>query len=125
MAQTFPPMAAGGSCVSLLLRKQMADFQWGIIHGAITTNRYRAHLDPSTGEGCPFCSRTETLEHLVVSCPLLGGLFKMQQEVVGVLAEVFSVPLFVFVPKYTPKKRKTLVLINFIFASVKLATCKR
>ena len=46
------------------------------------------------------------------------------QEWVGSLGEVFSVPLFVFGPKYSPKKRQTLVLINFIFASAKLAIWK-
>ena len=58
------------------VEKRMADLQWRIIHGAIATNRYRAHLDPHTGEGCPFCSLTETLDHLVVSCPRLVDVLK-------------------------------------------------
>ena len=57
------------------VERRMADIQWRIIHGALATNRYRAHLDPSTEGGCPFCSLPETLEHLVVSCPRLEDMF--------------------------------------------------
>ena len=56
--------------------------------------------------------------------PRLVDVFKMLQEWVEGLGEVFSVPLFVFEPKYSPKKRQTLVLFNFIFASAKLAIWK-
>lgn len=40
------------------------------------------------------------------------------------LGEAFSVPLFIFGPKYRQVKKDTLVLINFIFASAKLAIWK-
>ena len=43
------------------VEKWVADLQWRIIHGAIATNRHRALLDPSTGDGCPFCAQSETL----------------------------------------------------------------
>ena len=103
------------------VEKRMADIQWRIIHGALATNRYRAHLDPSTEGGCPFCSLPETLEHLVVSCPRLADTFKQLQEWVGGLGEAFSLPLFVFGPKYVARKKHTMVLMNFIFANAKIA----
>ncbi|KAJ3599422.1 hypothetical protein NHX12_033385 [Muraenolepis orangiensis] len=56
----------------LPVEKRTADLQWRIVHGAIATNRYRAHLDPELGEGCIFCSEVETLEHLFVQCPRLN-----------------------------------------------------
>ncbi|KAJ3611229.1 hypothetical protein NHX12_021245, partial [Muraenolepis orangiensis] len=59
----------------LPVEKRTADLQWRIVHGAIATNRYRAHLDPELGEGCIFCSEVETLEHLFVQCPRLSALF--------------------------------------------------
>uniref|UniRef100_A0A669D6D2 Reverse transcriptase domain-containing protein n=1 Tax=Oreochromis niloticus TaxID=8128 RepID=A0A669D6D2_ORENI len=106
------------------VERRMADLQWRIVHGAIATNRHRAHLDPSIGEGCPFCSERETLEHLVVCCPRLVGLFSLLQEWVESLGVTFSVPLFVFGPKYSVQKRRTLVLINFLFGTAKLAIWK-
>ncbi|KAJ3586493.1 hypothetical protein NHX12_012891, partial [Muraenolepis orangiensis] len=59
----------------LPVEKRTADLQWRIVHGAIATNRYRAHLDPELGEGCILCSEVETLEHLFVQCPRLSALF--------------------------------------------------
>ena len=106
------------------VEKRMADLQWRIIHGILATNRYRAHLDPSTEGGCPFCRESETVEHLVVSCPRLAGLFRMVQGWVEALGEVFSLSLFVFGPRYTMKKKQTLVLINFLLATAKLAIWK-
>ena len=40
----------------------------------------------------------------------------------GGLGEVFSLPLFVFGPKYTARKKPTMVLMNFIFSNAKMAT---
>ncbi len=102
----------------------MADLQWSIIHGAIATNRHRAHLDPSTGEGCPFCAQRETLQHLVVSYPRLVTLFRVLQDWVEALGEKFSAPLFVLVPKYAARRRLTLVLISFLFGTAKIAIWK-
>ncbi|TWW77691.1 Transposon TX1 uncharacterized 149 kDa protein ORF 2 [Takifugu flavidus] len=56
------------------------DLQWRIVHGAVATNRYLVHLDPSTGDGCPFCSQSETIYHLFVQCPRLEGLFGQLQR---------------------------------------------
>lgn len=106
------------------VQKRMADIQWRIIHGIIATNKYRAHFDPSTGEGCPFCAVPETLEHLVLTCPRLGELFKFVQALVKGLGETFTIPVFIFGPKYTRRKRPVIVLINFIFANVKMAIWK-
>lgn len=49
----------------------------------------------------------------MVCCPRLVGLFSLLQEWVESLGETFSVPLFVFGPQFSVKKRWTLVLINF------------
>ena len=75
------------------VEKRMADLQWRIIHGALATNRHRAHLDPSAGEECPFCQQSETVEHLVVSCTRLAGLFGLLKGWVEGLGEVFSLLL--------------------------------
>lgn len=106
------------------VERRMGDIQWRIIHGIIATNRYKARFDPSTGEGCPFCGQSETLNHLLVSCPRLVGLFDILEEWVEGLGEVFSVPLFVLGPKYSVGKKKVAVLLNFIFANAKLAIWK-
>lgn len=45
--------------------KRVGDLQWRLIHGAIAANRYLVHLSPDTGEGCPFCSQAETVDHLL------------------------------------------------------------
>lgn len=100
------------------VEKRMADLQWRMRHGALATNRHRAHLDPGTVEGCPFCT-----QHLVVGCPRLVGLFRVLEEWMEALGEDFSVPLFVFGPKYTIRKKLTLVLIN-LFGTAKLAIWK-
>lgn len=106
------------------VEKRMADIQWRIIHGIIATNKYRAHFDPSTGVGCPFCLAPKTLEHLVLTCPRLGELFRFVKILVKGLGETFTIPIFIFGPKYTPRKRSVIVLINFIFANVKMAIWK-
>ncbi|KAF1375259.1 hypothetical protein PFLUV_G00237720 [Perca fluviatilis] len=41
------------SLYKLPVEKRAADLQWRIVHGAIATNRYRAHIDPELGEGSP------------------------------------------------------------------------
>ena len=106
------------------VEKRTADLQWRIIHGALATNKHRAHLDPSTGEGCPFCQERETLEHLVVSCPRLVDLLKLLHKWVEALGEKFSVPLFVYGPKYVVRRRQALILINYLLGASKLAIWK-
>lgn len=103
------------------IEKRMADIQWRIIHGIVATNKYRAHFDPSTGEGCPFCPLPETLEHFVLTCPRLEQLFDLVKHLVKGLGEQFTTPLFIFGPKYTPKKKPVSVLTNFIFGNAKMA----
>ncbi|KAJ3583936.1 hypothetical protein NHX12_015433 [Muraenolepis orangiensis] len=120
----FSPQGSWRILYKSPVEKRMADIQWRIIHGAIATNQYRAHFDPGTRGGCPFCFVAETLEHLVVSCPRLAGLKNMLQGWVEGFGEVFSIPLFVHGPKYILKKRETLVLMNFLFANAKLAIWK-
>lgn len=60
--------------------KRTGDLQWRIVHGAIATNRYLVHLDPNTGDACPFCSQSETIFHLFVQCPRLEALFRHLQR---------------------------------------------
>lgn len=48
------PKGSWRSLYKLPVDKQTADLQWRIVHGAIATNRYRAHIDPELGEVCGF-----------------------------------------------------------------------
>ena len=57
--------------------KRTGDLQWRIVHGAIATNRYLVHLNPDTGEGCLFCTESETVFHLFTQCSRLAGLFRL------------------------------------------------
>lgn len=52
--------------------KRTGDLQWRIVHGAIATNRYVVHIDPSVGVSCPFCTEVETVFHLFVQCTRLN-----------------------------------------------------
>lgn len=40
------PKGSWRSLYKIPLEKRTADLQWRVVHGAIATNRYRAHLDP-------------------------------------------------------------------------------
>ena len=77
--------------------KRTGELQWRIVHGAIATNRYLVHLNPGTGDGCPFCSQTETIHNLFIQCSRLGRLFSHLQSVVSGLRRTlffFSVYLW-------------------------------
>ncbi|KAJ3581933.1 hypothetical protein NHX12_016070 [Muraenolepis orangiensis] len=105
----------------LPVEKRTADLQWRIVHGAIATNRYRAHLDPELEEGCIFCSEVETLEHLFVQCPRLSALFVLLESWFQGLGEGFSFILFIFGPKYSAKKKGVHTLLNFLSGAAKMA----
>ncbi|KAJ3582193.1 hypothetical protein NHX12_015766, partial [Muraenolepis orangiensis] len=105
----------------LPVEKRTADLQWRIVHGAIATNRYRAHLDPELEEGCIFCSEVETLEHLFVQCPRLSALFVLLESWFQGLGEEFSFILFIFGPKYSAKKKGVHTLLNFLSGAAKMA----
>ncbi|XP_075968244.1 adhesion G-protein coupled receptor G6 [Anarhichas minor] len=66
--------------------KRTGDLQWRIVHGAIATNRYLVHLDPGSGDSCPFCSQTEIIHHLFVECSRLMGQIEAERLVVSLLA---------------------------------------
>ncbi|KAJ3612006.1 hypothetical protein NHX12_020285 [Muraenolepis orangiensis] len=119
-----PDSSPKGSCrclYKLPVEKRTADLQWRIVHGAIATNRYRAHLDPELGEGCIFCSEVETLEHLFVQCPRLSALFILLKSWFQGLGEEFSFILFIFGPKYSAKKKGVHTLLNFLSGAAKMA----
>ena len=42
------------------IKKRTDDLPWRLIHGAISTNRYKAHLNPAVRKECPFCGMDET-----------------------------------------------------------------
>ncbi|KAJ3586646.1 hypothetical protein NHX12_013042 [Muraenolepis orangiensis] len=107
----------------LPMEKRKVDLQWRIVHGAIATNRYRAHLDPELGEGCIFCSEVETLEHLFVQCPRLSALFVLLKSWFQGLGEEFYFVLFIysFGPKYSVKKKGVHTLLNFLSGAAKMA----
>ena len=58
------------------IQKRMGDLQGRIVHGAIATNRHRAHLDPGVWEGYILCGECETVTHLCVGCSRLTKLFR-------------------------------------------------
>ena len=115
------PKGSWRSLYKLPVEKRAADLQWRIVHGAIATNRYRAHIDPELGEGCIFCHEVETLAHLFVQCPRLADLLGVLKRWVQGFGEVFSLDLFIFGPKYTKHKKTVHILLNFLFATAKLA----
>ncbi|TDG95854.1 hypothetical protein EPR50_G00244570 [Perca flavescens] len=98
------PKGSWRSLYKLPVEKRAADLQWRIVHGAIATNRYRAHIDPELGEGCMFCHEVETLAHLFVQCPRLAdllGVLKRTPDLmqswitrINVVAAMFSAPPF-------------------------------
>lgn len=103
------------------LPKRSGDLQWRIVHGAISTNIYLAHLDPERSRECPFCPEIETLAHIFLQCPRLEDLFSVVRELCERLGLVFSSELFVFGPGYMYKKRWKFCLTNFILGQAKLA----
>lgn len=109
------------SLYKLPVEKRTAHLQWGIVQGAIATNRYRAHIDPGVREECLFCSQTETLAHLFVEGPRLVSLFELCKRLFQGLGETFSFELFIFGPKYSAKKKSVWTLLNFLSGSAKLA----
>ena len=115
------PKGSWRSLYKLPVEKRTADLQWRIVHGAIATNRYRAHLDPELGEECIFCSQNETLEHLFIQCPRLCALFELLERWFRGLGELFVFDLFIFGPKYCAKKKDVHSLVNFVSGAAKLA----
>uniref|UniRef100_A0A3B3DKH2 Reverse transcriptase domain-containing protein n=1 Tax=Oryzias melastigma TaxID=30732 RepID=A0A3B3DKH2_ORYME len=103
------------------VEKRAADLQWRIVHGCVATNRYKARFDPTQSERCDFCDQTETLTHLFAQCNRLASLFSILTAWCLGLGEVFSLPLFVYGPVFTNAKRKRNQLLNFLFATAKIA----
>ncbi len=104
--------------------KRKGDLQWRIVHGAIATNRYLVHLNPGTGDSCPFCTYSETLHHLFTQCSRLSGVFRQLQDWFGGWGQPFSFPLFIYGPQYTVRNKHTHALINFISGLAKLCIWK-
>ena len=115
------PKGCWRSLYKLPLDKRTADLQWRVVHGAVATNRYIAHLDPGQDDGCPFCSQTETVGHLFISCLRLKGLFELVRVWFQGLGEAFSFELFIFGPRYSAKKKGVHTLINFLSGVAKLS----
>lgn len=104
--------------------KRTGDLQWRVVHGAIATNKYLVHLDPGGGDKCPFCPLPETVYHLFAECSRLKGLFKRLQAWFRGLGEQFSLPLFIYGPKYSARKKNVHTLLNFLSGMSKLAIWK-
>ena len=58
LVRDSPQGAIGSNLYKPPVDKRTGDLQWRMVHGAIATNRYLVHLDPSAGDGCPFCSES-------------------------------------------------------------------
>ena len=115
------PKGSWRSLYKLPIEKRTGDLQWRIVHGAIATNRFRAHIDSDVKEDCLFCARTETVVHIFVECPRLVSLFELLKKMFRGLGETFSFNLFIFDPKYFAKKKYVITLLNFLSGSAKLA----
>lgn len=120
----FSPKGCWQSLYKPPIDKRTGNLQWRIVHGAIATNRHLVHLDPSIGEGCPFCSGGESLQHLFILCPRLKGLFRQLEEWFQGLGTVFSFELFISGPRYSAAKRSVHVLHNFLSGVAKLSVWK-
>lgn len=56
------------------IEKRTVDLQWRLIHGAITTNRHVAHLNPAVGKECPLGWKS-LLTIYLFKCSRLRHLF--------------------------------------------------
>ena len=93
VADTGTDLSPKGSWRSLYKRpieKRVGDLQWRIVHGAIATNRYKAHLDPLVQEECLFCGVSESVSHIFTKCVRLGGLLQLVREWSENLGETFT-----------------------------------
>lgn len=46
----------------------------------ITTNRHRAHVDPTVRDECPFCFKHDDVYHLFLQCERLKPMFLLLEE---------------------------------------------
>lgn len=97
--------APGNSSVAVVSRSLVCSLWW----------------ESGSGGGLGCLAQTVPLKAAGGSCI---SLYSLLQKWVEALGEAFSVPLFIFGPKYRRVKKDTLVSINFIFASAKLAIWK-
>jgi len=75
----YPLKVAGGRYTKVLLTRT-GDLQWQMIHGVITTNRHRAHIDPTVKDEHPFCFQSEDVHHLFLQCETLKPMFVLLEE---------------------------------------------
>ena len=52
--------------------------QWRIVHEAIATYKHVAHLDPSTGVGCPFGVESLSVDPVLMLKGLLAGRLRVE-----------------------------------------------
>lgn len=119
--QGFSPKASWRSLYKKPTEQRLGDFQWGIVHWAIATNRYKAHLDSLHSVVCNFCGKSETVNHLFVECSRLSQLFWVLKDDCQRLGFLFTNGLFIFGPKYSATNIQKVVLLNFIFGIAKMA----
>ncbi|KAI4871400.1 hypothetical protein NFI96_009402 [Prochilodus magdalenae] len=103
------------------IEKRVGDLQWRIVHGILATNRHAARIDPSVGEGCPFCGVTETIFHVFLQCGRLGPTLGVVRDWGLKFLGFYDEPLFIYGPKYSVSRRDRVVLLNFLYGAVKLA----
>lgn len=61
------------------VEKLIADLQWRIIYGDITTDGHVAHVNPVVEVKCRFCGEQEDIEHLFLRCSRLQGIFNLHK----------------------------------------------
>ncbi|KAJ8362758.1 hypothetical protein SKAU_G00115890, partial [Synaphobranchus kaupii] len=101
--------------------KKSGDLQWRIVHGALATNRHKAHLDPTVGEGCAFCGASETVFHAFIQCARLEGVLHIVRKWCMVLGGGYSHAVFIYGPKYSIPRKREVVLLNFLLGKAKAA----
>lgn len=88
------------------IEKRTADLQWMIMHWAVATNKYLAHVDPTVGKECSFCAHEESLKHLFLDCIRLNGVFQILKRWLRTLGEEMDENMFIFGPKYVASDKK-------------------
>ena len=97
------------------VEKRTADLQWRIVHGVLATNRHAARIDPTVGEGRPFCGIPETLFHVFLQCSWLGSILVLVKNWGLIFLGFFRDSLVIYGPKYSVFKKDKVVILIFLF----------
>ena len=103
------------------LKKQTADLQWRILHGAIASNAFITVLNPAVSNQCPFCGLRETVFHVFTECPRLARFFSFLTLVFSLFNVFFTEKVFIFGAGYKKTNSEKWQLINYLLGEAKMA----